>query len=93
MVVAAMLRERLFEQAVQKIEDMLAERIVVHDWLLDKAIWLMLDYGEIEEAWNLLAEREEKGRTIISGPLWMQMLDVSARLGFVRLSYFAPSKW
>jgi 6-phosphogluconate dehydrogenase (decarboxylating) len=88
MVAAGLLRDRLFEQAIEKIEDMLAQRVVVQDWLLDKAIWLMLDYGEVEEAWNLLAERESEGRTAISGPLWMQILDVSAKMCFVSSAGF-----
>ena len=86
MIVAGLLRDRLFEQALHKIEDMLAQRIIVADWLLDKAIWLMLDYTEIEEAWQLLQTRQSSGRSSVSQGLWMQFLDVASRRGHVRLA-------
>ncbi|KAF2747867.1 hypothetical protein M011DRAFT_385346, partial [Sporormia fimetaria CBS 119925] len=80
MVVAGLLRDRLFEQALQKLEDMIEQRIRVADWLLDKAIWILLDFGEMEEAWQLLQLREESTRTVVSHVLWAHFLDVSAQL-------------
>ena len=85
MVVAGLLRDRLFEQAMQKIDDMLSQRIMVADWLLDKAIWIMLDYEEVDEAWQLLQIRQSNGRTSVSQAMWMQFLDVASRRGHVRL--------
>jgi pentatricopeptide repeat protein len=83
MVVAGLLRDRLFEQAVGKIEEMLQQRIVVADWLLDKAIWILLDYGEVEEAWQLLLVRQQIGRSSLSQALWGQFLDVAGRMSHV----------
>lgn len=80
MVVAGLLRDRLFEQAIQKIEEMGQQRIKVADWVLDKAVWILLDYGEMEEAWQLLQVRQQSGRTVLSQPLWGQFLDVAAKL-------------
>ncbi|KAF2279189.1 uncharacterized protein EI97DRAFT_455467 [Westerdykella ornata] len=80
MVVAGLLRDRLFEQAIQKIEDMNQQRIRVADWLLDKAVWILLDYGEMDEAWQLLRMRQQSGRTTISPPLWAHFLDTAAKL-------------
>lgn len=88
MVVAGLLRDRLFEQAMQKIEDMLSQRIMVSDWLLDKAMWIMLDYEEMEEAWQLLQTRQREGRTSIGLAMWMHFLDVASRRGHVRLHPF-----
>jgi hypothetical protein len=85
MIVAGLLRDRLFEQAMQKIEDMLSQRIMIADWLLDKAIWIMLDYEEVDEAWQLLQNRQSSGRTSVSQAMWMQFLDVASRRGHVRL--------
>lgn len=87
MVAAGLLRDRLFEQAVQKIEDMLHQSVIVADWLLDKAIWIMLDYGEIDEAWQLLQIRQQSGRTTLSQPLWVQFLDVAGKLCHVGFSH------
>lgn len=80
MVAAGLLRDRLFEQAIQKIDDMTHQRIKVADWLLDKAIWILLDYGEVDEAWQLLLVRRQSGRTGLSQPLCGHFLDVAARL-------------
>jgi hypothetical protein len=85
MVAAGLLRDRLFEQALQKIEDMSQQRIKIADWLLDKAIWILLDYGEIGEAWNLLLLRQQNGRNVISQALWGQFLEVSAKMCHVCL--------
>lgn len=80
MVVAGLLRDRLLEQAVQMLEDMMQQRIMVSDWLLDKAIWILLDYREIEEAWQLLHIRQQNGRTSVSHALYTTFLDVAGRL-------------
>ncbi|KAH7128646.1 hypothetical protein B0J11DRAFT_275748 [Dendryphion nanum] len=80
MVVAGMLRDRLFEQAIGKIEEMLKQRIVVANWLWDKAVWLLLDYQEIEEAWHLLQLR--KGTPNPKEPskaLWGHFLDIAGK--------------
>jgi hypothetical protein len=90
MVVAGLLRDRLFEQALQKIDEMNQQRIRVQDWLLDKAIWILLDYKEIEEAWHLLLARQQPGRTSLSQPLWTQFLDVAAELCHVCFQLDCP---
>lgn len=80
MVVAGLLRDRLFEQAIEKIEDMLRQRIVVANWLWDKAIWLLLDYLEIDEAWHLLILRQQSGAKEPSQALWGHFLDIGGKL-------------
>jgi hypothetical protein len=91
MVVAGLLRDRLFEQAIQKIEDMIQQRIKIADWLLDKALWILLDYGEVGEAWNLLLLRQQSGRSLLSPVLWGQFLEVAAKMCHVS-SISAPFK-
>ena len=83
MVVAGLLRDRHFEQALEHIDDMSLRRIKVSDWLLDKAIWILLDYGEIDEAWRLMLMRRQAGRTGLSQPLWGHFLDVAAKMHHV----------
>lgn len=93
MVVAGLLRDRLFEQALQKIDEMSQQRIKIADWLLDKAIWILLDYGEVGEAWNLLLLRQQSGRSLLSPVLWGQFLEVAAKMCHVRTfgTPFEPS--
>ncbi|KAF2010497.1 hypothetical protein BU24DRAFT_378551 [Aaosphaeria arxii CBS 175.79] len=82
MVAAGLLRDRLFEQAIEKIEDMVRQRISVHDWLWDKAVWFFLDYGEVDEAWQLMLLRQQSatGKKDFSKTLLTHFLDVAARL-------------
>lgn len=86
MVVAGLLRDRLFEQAIQKIDDMGQQGIKVADWLLDMTIWILLDFKEIDEAYQLLLVRQQPGRSSISQPLWSHFLDTAAKLCHVCIS-------
>ncbi|KAF2262145.1 hypothetical protein CC78DRAFT_520588 [Lojkania enalia] len=83
MVVAGLLRDRNFEQALEKIDSMLQQRIRVAPWLLDQAIYLLLDYDEVEEAYQLLLLRQNLGDSSISYTLWTHVLDTASRLHHV----------
>ncbi|KAF2713210.1 hypothetical protein K504DRAFT_350411, partial [Pleomassaria siparia CBS 279.74] len=78
MVVAGYLRERNFEQALEKIADMISKRVVVEPWLWDKTMWLLLDYGEIEEAYQTLLTRQSYGAGKLSNALWSYFMDCAA---------------
>src|SRR4051794_14691563 len=78
-VVAGLLRDRLFEQAIEKIELMIQQRIYVAPWLYDIAMYFLLDYQEIDEAYHLAIMRRNAGNTIMSSALWMHLLDVAAK--------------
>jgi hypothetical protein len=56
-VVAGLLRDRLFEQALEKLDDMAQNDIKIEKWLLDKAMWMLLEFGQTEEAFHVLSLR------------------------------------
>jgi len=83
MVVAGLLRDRLFEQALEKLAEMIAQRVPVDSWLWDKTIWLLLDYGEIEEAYQTLLLRQNHGSGKLTIALWTHFLDRAAQVHHV----------
>lgn len=83
MVVAGLLRDRLFEQALEKIGEMVSQRVQVEGWLWDKTMWLLLDYGEIEEAYQTLLLRQNNGNGKLTTALWTHFLDCAAQVHHV----------
>ncbi|KAF2004762.1 hypothetical protein P154DRAFT_458844 [Amniculicola lignicola CBS 123094] len=79
MVAAGMLKDRLFEQALEKIDQMIGERVRVRPWLLDMFIYTLMDYGEVEEAYRMLRLRQKISKEHLSYTLWMNMLDCASR--------------
>jgi pentatricopeptide repeat protein len=80
-VVAGMLRDRLFEQALEKLDDMIKQQAKVEGWLWDKTMWMLLEYGEVEEAFYVLSLRQnvEGPGVKLSNVLWQQLLDAAAK--------------
>jgi hypothetical protein len=85
-VVAGMLRERHLEQALEWLEDMLKTKTKVEDWLFDKALWILLEFGEVEEAFYVLhlksvteGQTNGTGSVTLSNALWGAMLDAAAK--------------
>ncbi|KAF2799853.1 hypothetical protein K505DRAFT_293900 [Melanomma pulvis-pyrius CBS 109.77] len=87
MVVAGLLRDRLFEQALEKIGEMVSQRVQVEGWLWDKTMWLLLDYGEIEEAYQTLLLRQNNGNVKLTTALWTHFLDCAAQIEAVNLTW------
>ncbi|KAE8872365.1 hypothetical protein PTNB73_01516 [Pyrenophora teres f. teres] len=85
-VVAGMLRERHFEHALSMLEDMVKNNIRVESWLFEKAMWILLEFGEAEEAFyvlNLRADVQSRGNATaaskLSDALWGALLDAAAQ--------------
>lgn len=87
-VVAGMLRERHFEQALEMMEDMVRSKRRIENWLFDQALWALLEFGEVDEAFYVLSLKEGIQRRSISGglgavklssALWGALLDAAAR--------------
>ncbi|CAI6334148.1 unnamed protein product [Periconia digitata] len=80
-VVAGQMRERLFEQALERLENMVKEGIKVEAWLWDMAIWLLLEYKEPEEAFYVLRLRQNvEGYNVkLSHVMWLQLLDAASK--------------
>jgi pentatricopeptide repeat protein len=84
-VVAGMLRERNFEQALETMEEMQSKNTRIESWLLDKAMWMLLEFGEVEEAFYVLSlkhavqrQGNATGSPRISHALWGALLDAAA---------------
>lgn len=84
-VIAGMLRERHFEQALESLDDMVRNKARVEGWLFDKAIWMLLEFGEVEEAFYVLRLKESAksksngtGAVELSNALWGALLDAAA---------------
>lgn len=85
-VVAGMLRERHFEHALEMLEDMANRRIKIENWLFHKAMWMLLEHGEVEEAFHVLnlknsLHRQSQGLQPqrLSNALWVALLDAASR--------------
>ena len=78
-VVAGLLRDRLFEQALEKLDRMVQQHVYVAPWLFDQAMYLLLDYGETEEAFQLLLLRRNTTDQSISAPLWLHLIEQASQ--------------
>ncbi|KAH5701838.1 hypothetical protein HBI44_036910 [Parastagonospora nodorum] len=85
-VVAGMLRERNFEQALEMLEGMANRQIKIENWLFHKAMWILLEHGEVEEAFYVLnlkdsVQRQSQGLQSprLSSALWLALLDAASR--------------
>lgn len=87
-VVAGLLRDRHFEFALDMLEDMVRNATRVDAWVFDKAMWMLLEFDEVEEAFYVLSLKETRRRSksrpvsvsgIISNVLWGALLDAAAR--------------
>ncbi|KAG9198584.1 hypothetical protein G6514_009826 [Epicoccum nigrum] len=85
-VVAGLLRDRCFEQALEMLEDMCG-KVRVEDWVWSVAMWTLLEFGEVEEAFHVLGlkqratERSAGGDVYgvkLSTALWGALLDAAA---------------
>ncbi|KAI8941876.1 hypothetical protein NX059_003073 [Plenodomus lindquistii] len=85
-VVAGMLRERHFEHALETLDEMVRNKARVESWLFDKAMWMLLEFGEVDEAFYVLSLKELSqgarvqgmGSAKLSEALWGAMLDSAA---------------
>nr|POE85415.1 hypothetical protein CFP56_43731 [Quercus suber] len=74
-VVISMLREGLFEQALERLDSMSKSGTEIPSWLWDMAIYSLCLVGEVEEATRILRERVNAGEMHISRGVWNTILD------------------
>ncbi|KAK0932805.1 hypothetical protein LTR29_015607 [Friedmanniomyces endolithicus] len=77
-VAAGLLREGLFEQAMQRIDGMLRAGARVQAWLLDMAVYMLCTAGEVEESYRIMRQRYDTGELNISRTLWYTLLDTGS---------------
>ena len=74
-MIAGMLREGLFEQALERLDKMRRERMQIEPWLQDMAIFVLCDAGEIEEAFRIMRARYDAGELQLRQGVWAYLLD------------------
>jgi hypothetical protein len=80
-VVAGLLRERHFEQALETLEAMVRRKTRIEGWLFDQALWVLLEFGEVDEAFHVLRLKAANatGAVRLSSALWGSLLDAAAQ--------------
>jgi len=74
-LVVGLLRDRQFEVAMDKLEQMQSDQIRVQPWLYDIFLYQLCEADELDEAFKLLRYRYEHGRTEILPSIWYYLLD------------------
>lgn len=78
LIIAGMLRGLQLEQAVDELESMVRNGIVVATWLYDMAIAVLVNVGELEEALRVMRMRLENAGPEGLNPIWTFMLEAAA---------------
>lgn len=73
-IVAGLLREGLFEQALNRLDTLRQDDVAVSGWLLDTAVYVLCEASEMAEAYRIMRQRHESGE-LISRSLWIFFLD------------------
>ena len=73
--VVGLLRDRQFEAAMEKMEQMQSDEIHVQPWLYDIFLFQLCETLELDEAFKLLRYRFDNRRTEISHTMWYYLLD------------------
>lgn len=75
-VVAGLLRDGLFEQALAKLDDMHETGMQIKPWLLDMTVYVLCDANEISEAHRIMRQRfDSPAQQSIGRSLWAFFLD------------------
>lgn len=74
-VVAGFLRDGQLELACEWLSRMRKDNIKIEPWLLDMAVYLLVDGGEFEEARHAMRDRLDNGELDISKDVWHHLLD------------------
>lgn len=78
------------------LEDMRGKKVRVEDWVWSEAMWLLLEFGEVEEAFYVLGLKESAVQSHAAGAafgvklsnaLWGAMLDAAAKQQLVRSQF------
>lgn len=78
-LVTGLLRDRQLEVAMDRLEDMQSDQIIVQPWLYDILTYKLCEAGELDEAFKLLYYRFQHDRKDIEPSVWYYLLDVFSR--------------
>lgn len=73
--IVGLLRDRQYEVALDKLEQMRQEGMRVQPWLYDIFIYLFCESEELDEALKILRFRVDHGELDISPNIWYYVLD------------------
>lgn len=73
--IVGLLRDRQYEVALDKLEEMRREGMRVQPWLYDIVIYLFCEAEELDEALKILQFRVDHGELDISPNIWYHVLD------------------
>lgn len=74
-VIIGLLRERQFELAMDKLEQMRLDENRVQPWLYDIFTYQLCEVDELDEAFKLLRYRIEEDMQEVTPTMWYYMLD------------------
>jgi hypothetical protein len=74
-LVAGLIRDRQYEVAMDKLEQMQSDEIIVQPWLYDIFMFQLCEAEELDEAFKLLQYRYHAQRSGILPSVWYYLLD------------------
>lgn len=88
-IAAGLLREGLFEQALERLDGMSRQHMRVQGWLLDMFVYMLCEAGEVGEAYHIMQSRHLSGEVNLSRPLWHHFLDKASAAGHLDATLLA----
>lgn len=70
-----LLRDRQFEMALDKLEQMITDGLRIQPWLYDIFLQQFCEADELDEAWKLLQYRTETANEEVRPGMWYYLLD------------------
>jgi hypothetical protein len=86
-LIIGLLRDRQFENAMDRLEQMHADQMRVQPWLYDIFIWKLCEEDELDEAFKMLKYRVEQAMQEVSPKMWYYMLDAFSHAFHVCISF------
>ena len=74
-LVVGLLRDRQFELAIDKLEQMRSEHFRIQPWLYDILTYQLCEADELDEVFKLLRYRTEEDMQEVIPTMWYYMLD------------------
>ena len=77
-VVVGLLADHQYELALDRLERMWSEKIVLQGWLLDMVAYVLLENEEVETAFRFMKASFDRFENSISPAVWYQLLGVAS---------------
>ncbi|KAI9663081.1 MAG: hypothetical protein M1821_008129 [Bathelium mastoideum] len=77
-VIVGLLADHQYELALDRLERLWNEEVVVEDWLLNMVAYVLLENEEVETAFHFMKASTDKNVDSISPAAWYQLLSVAS---------------